>query len=492
MQKRLKILGGFMGFVLAILVSLTLVNCGPRDDEKLMNGGGDRSRGFDIKAGQTEKVEAQNGKLKACSEEDDPTWDSSRLFPEMDFVFDKIDQFTVILGKGRTCVKVSDQDAMEIDLPNAEGRFPKEHDGGTGVFYYVTSLEMRNTDDFLKNTKLVKEVADGMKMSVAQLTGFINQEPRKPQIHLIYLKKTDGSSKPKPEQPKYTLPKGTMETVFGEGSKLSSCSSDNVWKSVRLPFALSGIYEKLEGVSVVLGKGAENCVQVSDSSTVELMTEKEEGTGKYDSTGLFYKVRKLQVLNSSDLLADQTLMQTVIDGMGLAEADLKVFLDAEPKKEVVTITYLEKSEEVKAPVVNPIMVYDVDGAMTVEACTRPDGSVMTWSDIRINSDVQEKMQEALDAQSLSVFLRDGDQACLPVGTVAPLKIRNAENKWEELAGVKVKVVKIVVRDKSAVIADPTLQEILAKKSGMNLGNFSSVLGDYKRDKVSVTHVEWVQ
>jgi hypothetical protein len=297
-----------MKSVLSLICVFALItHCAPRDDESLIGSGGDRG-GFDLKSGQTLRVTEQGQKLSSCNQDDDPTWNTIRLFAELSFMFSKVNDLKVIVGKGsRNCVKVSDQDAVEIVLQDAPQS--KNYDS-SGAFYLVTKLEMMNTQDFLNNAGMVNDMARDMGMSADQLKAFLATEPKRDQITITYLKKADGSSnKPGPKKDEFQLAKGDIITTTLEGNKLPSCrdEKDPTWQTIRLPFDLSALADKLEAVSVVVGKGSRNCVAVSSENTIELELQEEEGGNKYKKLGAHYLVDSLMMINTSDFLNSDLL-----------------------------------------------------------------------------------------------------------------------------------------------------------------------------------------
>ena len=331
-----------MKFLSALIMCSLICSCGPRDDEKLANGGQGNQK---IKSGSTLVVTAQDGMLSTCNKSVAEAWSDIRMFPELSYLSDKTDQFKAVVSKGINCSKVSSQETVEIVFKDESGGF-----NGTGSYFYITKIEAMNTKDFLKDEKRVSEVAKDMAMTSDQLKDYINAEPYKDQVSVTYLKPADGqnnnggSTTPVEEDPSeseyswFKLPEA-------EGKTASDCKGGElVWTSMRVYLPTqSFVNENLlnRKITAYVEGGDFNCLAIGAEAAMTFQNAK----GGYDlNPSLKFKVRSVLVRNKSNLLNDPILRQTVAEEMGLGEEKFVEYLGT-LKGDKVNTTRIEWIEE---------------------------------------------------------------------------------------------------------------------------------------------------
>ncbi len=469
-----------MKSITLLVLILTFVGCGPRDDESLLGGGFNSGQGFDLNSGQVLTVTEQGQKLQSCRDDDQPTWNTVRIYKETSFVYDRVDELNVIVGRGDfNCVPVSNSKAVEVEVQEDSWR-------GTGVYYFVTKLEMHNRDDFLANSDLVKKTAEGMAMSEDQLRTYLTTNNDRPQITLTYLKPADGSQSSQQED--YQLESGFVLTAQKEGVKLPTCNADDdpTWDTIRAPYELKEMFEKLSDVSVLVSAKARNCVAVSTQKTVEMEIQSQE-KGDFAATDQHFLVNKLSLVNRQYLLSQSEWLAELASQMQISVETLTATLNADNADDVVSISYLTASSEVSEPVATPIkeLRWPSDAGETLSDCNS------SWTDIRLGDDLKGLVQDAVDSKSLKAIVNAGDRNCLPVGSEVSLTIQE-EGVWKPVAGVKVKVIGVMSMDKSYLQTIPFLAEKLSEEMGLSPEAFDQYTKALGGEAVNITRLQWVE
>lgn len=314
-----------MGLLRSLLCVLLLVSCGPRDDEKLL-GGGDRGDGFGLKSGERISVAENNKKLPSCSKDDQPTWDSIRLFDELSFMYPKAGNLSVIVGKGDfNCVQVSDSQTVEIDFSDGTGW------KGSGHHYYVYEIVMMPTEDLLNDNFKLKEVAQGMQMSVEQMKSFLNSQPTKAEVTLTYLKRKDGQT---------TEPEENLSiSIYDELGKTMESCKDKVFTDLRVfPKEREILSQAIESKNLraMVAPGDHNCLKIGDEASLSFKNE----DGKFEVQEAKFKVQSIVVRDRSNFLEDPILSGYVASEMGVS-LDLFMKIVEGLDKDKINVTRFE-------------------------------------------------------------------------------------------------------------------------------------------------------
>ncbi len=466
--------------LLVLVLTFVFAGCGPRDDESLLGGGFNSNQGFDLNSGQVLTVTEPGQKLQSCRDDDQPTWNTVRIYKETSFIYDKVDELKVLVGRGDfNCVPVSKTKAVEVEVQEESWR-------GTGVYYYVTKLEMHNRDDFLANNSLVKKTAEDMAMSEAQLRTYLTTNNDRPQITLTFLEPADGSQASQQED--YQLESGYVLSAQKEGVKLPTCNADDdpTWNTIRAPFEFKEMFDKLADVSVMVSTRSRNCVSVSTQKTVEMEIQNQD-KGDFTTSGQHFLVNKLSLVNRQYLLSQSDWVGELATQMQVSVETLTKALNADGADEVVSISYLTASSEVSEPVATPIkeLRWPEDAGATLSDCNSP------WTDIRLGDELKSQVQEALAGKTLKAIVNAGDRNCLAVGSEISLAVQE-EGIWVPLAGVKVKVVGVMSMDKSYLQTIPFLAEKLSEEMGVSPKAFGEYTESLGGDAVNVTRLQWVE
>lgn len=481
-----------MKHIFALFLSLFLLQCGPRDDASLNNGSGAGT--VSLKAGGTLSVSQEGQKLSTCSQPGDPSWNSIRLFAELNFMFDKVDRLKAIVSKGTyNCTPVSLKNTVSIDLQQA----PQSKDYKKSAYYHVTKIEIRNTSDVLNSPELLNTLATDMAMTSDQLKNYLLSPPQKSQINISYLKPADetkskaDNNKDSLQEGDFKLPAGNVLYTKAEGGQLPTCSSDSdvAWQTLNLPFEIDFLKDRLDQLQLLVLKGTKNCLQVSNKKTVELQTALSPIGVQYQGTQHYYLVDALQMMHLEDLLADEKLLETVAKQMAMSVEELKAYLLVEPVEPIITLSFLTAHEQIIAPTVDPILSLSLPEA---QGKTLSSDCKKTWSDIRLNDELLSKIQQAIDSKKFKAFVQSGDLNCLPIGAEIKLSTKDSQGHWQNMAHITLKVSSVTLLDKSYFSEIPTLKLATAQDMGLSVEDFLKYLESLKDQKVNITRFEWLE
>lgn len=320
-----------------ILVFGVLLACSPRDGLRDNNSGGG---GRTPQIAPTATVNSENAKLSTCNQATDPTWNTIRLFNELQMIFPKVNQLQWVIGKGtRNCVKVSSTEPVEIVIQKvAEG----QQFDSTGAKYLVTSIEIVNTQDLLNDTVGLQKWAAGMAMTVTELQTFLTTDSR-PQMTITHLKSLKGegtttSPAPQPDSPSVS-PIVIFEGEEWQGKTPSDCSTP--WSDMRVfPEIESLVRENLEkgALRVVLGSGARSCYRIGSSIGFSFKNSQ----GQFTLHPEWQRVVRAVVIRPlADLQSDPMLRQYLMEDMDMAIEDFNHWLST-LKNEFIHITWFEE------------------------------------------------------------------------------------------------------------------------------------------------------
>ncbi len=471
-----------MKFFLVSLALLTLAACGPREDERINQGGGAGAAGVQLKSGQVLETSKQGEMPETCPG-DAKAWNTIRLFPELSFIFDRLDELKVVVAKGDfNCLKVSDQEAVQIVTGQGDGKYKD-----SGVFYHVEKILIQRADDFLGDSKLFKKMAQDMAMSEAQLRAFLNDRPKQ-NVNITFLKPADPDAIQNNKGPSLKIDSGlkygSIEGV--EGTKLPSCSAegDPIWNIIELDNALVPEAADLASIRTVVGKKTRHCLQVSTKSTVELKIQSSVDAKEFTSTGEHFKVLGLEMFNRQDFIKNKALVAEAAAGALIEPATLLSYLNEEPLADFVTLSYIESSEPIVGAKLTPVTVFKGVGTQASE-CKSP------WGEIRVDLELQNQIQQSIDQQKVTSFLRSGDLNCYVIGNTVNLAFQNTEGKYQVDSSLQVKILSVTRRGKADFDRDPIFSEIVAEQAGLSLESLTALLADFK-DTITVTRVQWVE
>ncbi len=425
-------------------------------------------------------VNQNNQKLSTCSDEGDPTWNSIRLFEELSFLYDKLDQLKVVIAKGDfNCVKVSDTEPVEIDLQQ-NGVFQ-----GSGQLYFVEAIELVSTEEFLSNEERFAEMAAAMAMTTGELRNYLTSGPQKSSLNITYLKPSTEAVID------FDLPLGLTLVAEGEGVKLPTCREENdpVWTELDLPRSLMDKMADVQSLKQVVLFGRRNCFMVSDLQTVELVTQGDTIKISHD---IHFKIKKLRLMNFEDFINNQEVLTELMERMGIAAADLDQYLTHSDRGAYITLVDLEPSEKIN-PIVTlperPIDSFDVTHlsgeehqGQTLSECSN------SWSSIRVPQELVGLLQQGIDEKSITAFVTKGDFNCLPLGARAVFSLR-VNNSWVDQESYFT-VASLTLRPKSKLLEDPILQGFVATEMGFSRSEFLSYLESFDEEWVNVTRIIW--
>ena len=327
-----------MGFFRFFILCVFLISCGPREDEKLAGLRGNNRNDVTLKAGEVRRVDKNGEKFESCK--DRPTWDGVRLNQSLSDIFGRTDKLKIVLAGGNSCYQVGK--TVEVQMrENGEWK-------GIGVFHKVEALELMNKSDFLNDNEKVKEVADGMTLSVADLKDYVSGLSDS-QINLTYLKSTDGSGNSGNGNGGDNDDDDTDDG--GNGSSLTevrdfrSPESDGVqagpnctgqsWEKLNV---FSGIQEKVreaiknKTMKALVVMGEKNCLVIGGNAGLNY----NGGTHPLSDEENVFKVVRVTLRDKSDFTRDIILAETVAAEMGLSTEDFLEYIDSMPRDRVHT------------------------------------------------------------------------------------------------------------------------------------------------------------
>ncbi len=287
--------------------------------------------------------------------------------------------------------------------------------------------------------------------------------------------------------------------ISNEGEKLSTCSKDTdpTWDTIRLFNELQFIFNKLDQVSLIVGKGTRNCVKVSSIRPVELVIQKVANAMDFENSGAFYFVSAIEIVNTDDLLGNNPLMQELSKGMAMSVAELETFLRTD-KRSQMTITYLQKSpaSSQEGSVTSPPAENSPTGQIkiyrepeftgkTASSCNNP------WKDLRIFPDVFLLFKNSIEQKQMKMFLAQGDRNCYVIGENSFVSLKNDQGDFVIQENLEFKVTGVVIRPKVDFITDPILAEYTARDMGLSYQEFLDYLNTLKSDQVHGTWIQWV-
>lgn len=300
------------------------------------------------------------------------------------------------------------------------------------------------------------------------------------------------------------LSSGQTITVDKEGEKLSSCSDGPTWSTIRFYYEVNFIFEKLKqnDVTIIVAKGSSNCLKISNNTPVEFETQKEPMGKDYNKTGVKVYVQKMQIMNTSDLLARTDLLAEYANGMGMTVGELISFLKQEPYKDQVNITFVSKTASAPGdngsdnnggtddtgttPSLGGINILRLpqDQGKTISECASP------WTDVRVFKEVVDTTLSKIADRSLEVYVSQGDRSCLPIGNIAFFTSQDDSGQYVKVENSDFQVRAVVVRAKSDFVADPTLAEYVAEDMGLTVEAFMTYLSGMNKDQVNLTYINW--
>ncbi len=286
--------------------------------------------------------------------------------------------------------------------------------------------------------------------------------------------------------PGFALAADQVLTASAPGQKLESCSQPDqpTWDTLRLYKETSFLFDKVDQLKVIVGRGDFNCAPVKSGP---LQIEVQDGMA-WRKTGVFYVVDKIEMHNLEDFLRKTDLVQKIARDMAMTEDQLRSFLTAGNARPQITITYLQGSDtEVvppSLPVVKELSFLETEG-QTISEC----GETI-WTDIRLVPEIQGKVQSALDERTLKAVINTGDRNCLKVGSEISIMVK-AEG-WKPVPGVRVKVVGVMVMDKSLLQIFPSLAEAFSEEMGLSFEDFNNYVQSFDGEAVNVTRLQWLE
>ena len=223
----------------------------------------------------------------------------------------------------------------------------------------------------------------------------------------------------------------------------------------------------------------------------------------YENTGAKVYVKKVQVMNTKDLLARTDLLAEFAAGMTMTVGQMIAFLQQEPYKEQVNITFVSKTAS--SPSDNgssdsdnddtdtdsgnsgsgiSILRLPGDVGKTISQCSTP------WTDIRIFKEISDNTLTKVADRSLQVYVSQGDRSCLPIGAMAFFSSQDDSGQFVKVEGSDFQVRAVVVRPRSDFNDDPTLAEYVAEDMGLSPEDFMNYLSGMNKDLVNLTYINW--
>jgi hypothetical protein len=321
----------------------TFISCSPRDE--IVEG---QLGSF---SSTVISVEKDGAKLPTCTtkegdEKPKPTWNTIRFFHELNFIFPKVknNELSIIVSKGDfNCVKISSDETVELET-QIEPR-GKDYEK-TGAFVYVKKLEIMDTGYLLNNTALMSEFADGMGMSVGQLSTYLKSSPVKTKVNITYVSKTKGKlsddDKPKDDGGDSNSKLLTYLKLPGDqGKTAGDCGSE--WTSLRLQKWFieehaEVLKNKIEdkGLKVFVGAGDRHCLPLGASGRFETLQD----DGSFTLFGPEYIVEAVILRKKSDFFEDPILLEYVARDAGMSVEMFVAYLE-NMKNDVVNMTFIK-------------------------------------------------------------------------------------------------------------------------------------------------------
>ncbi len=183
----------------------------------------------------------------------------------------------------------------------------------------------------------------------------------------------------------FDLKSGEIVERKNEGDKLPTCdqSDDPTWDTVRLFNEVSFIFDDLDKLQVVVGKGSRNCVKISNQDSIEIEVQNDPQAKGFDGTGVRYFVIALHLMNTADLLNQQESLEKVAKGMAMSVEQLKEFLNSEPRRDQITLTYLKPTTGTEPP-------KEVSSSLkfaTKKGEVASDCKDLRWTSIRVSQEI---------------------------------------------------------------------------------------------------------
>ena len=327
------------------------ISCSPRDEPA--QGSGRGNEGIELASGQIVTVDKKGERSSTCGDEGAKDWTDIRMFNELSMAFEKAkkNQLSIFVNKkGRSCVRIGSQLELAIQETPDSGN-PK----GIGVFVEATKVLIMNTEDLLKNTKLMNEFADGMGLSVGELEAYLKDRYNE-QLNITYFKPVGGSKKPvdgddgntnEPKPPGSSLV-SILKSPNDDGKTISDCGEQK-WSSLRVQNWFLDEHKQIlvkaiedQTLKVFVGAG-KNCLPVGATAHFEAAVD----DGEFAVVGGEYKVSAVIERSMEDFANDPVLTEYVAEDMGMTPEEFMNFL-ANIKNEKVNMTFIDWKSSTQA------------------------------------------------------------------------------------------------------------------------------------------------
>ena len=503
-------IGGPMRISLLLLAGLFfLASCGPRQDEiDRDNGGFGGGGGATQLAAGGEEVTAQDGQLPSsnCGPRDGKAddkglrWSTIFLHNDLNGIFDKAEDITIFVGRGRNCNFVSNTRGVQFGFGLTPETSPPEAEKSS-FSRYITKIVGLNTAEFLANDKLVQEAAAGMLMSVADLKAYIGKAKGRAvgTISLTYLSKAPGkgvgSGKP-------DVKPGFTDLAVGEDAQLESsgCGPRKPgekglkWTNLLVRHELKDHFDKAKDISIYVVKGR-NCNFVSSKTSVPFGFQDEEDTHPKDARPSDFTrfITKIEAMSTSDLLADKSKVDELASAMAMTTDRFNEYLNNKPQDKVALV-YLSEGPGSPGGGSKPV-VGKVEVPYGTYAYTKLDGSQPAsctsdevWQLVPLNFSLSFMFPKISE---LTRYIQVGPKNCFEVNankTVQVTAQEEVDGKYID-QGFFFKVTEVLQVHVDTLFEDKALMDEVAKGMFIPKAEIKAMIRESGEKNVTITSLE---